>query len=266
MNRFISVAMGWAILCSGFSAGAATYYVNTPPGYEEPAPVVCEAPPEPPPVIQPVTQNLASTPADSPTSINVRSFTWTGSESLSFRCSLDGAEESPCASGFSTGPLADGTHTFLVRATDPAGNVEAAPPSQTFVITTPAPAPEPTPTPVVPPTCTLTFSGAQVYPPNASPGTGQVSVTLDTEANTLSYTITFAGLLGPETAAHIHGPAPLGRNAMVLHPVALGSQVSGVWSYAEAQEDSIRSGLTYVDIHSAVLPGGEIRGQILCVP
>jgi large repetitive protein len=44
-----------------------------------------------------------------------------------FQCSLDGGAYAPCSTPATFGPLADGAHTFAVRATDPAGNVDTSP-------------------------------------------------------------------------------------------------------------------------------------------
>ena len=108
-----------------------------------------------------------------------------------------------------------------------------------------------------------TINGGQETPPNASPGTGTGSFTMDTVANTLSFNITFSGLLAPESAAHIHGFAGPGVAAGILFGLPAGSPKIGVWNFTEAQEANIIAGLTYVNIHSTMFPGGEIRGQIL---
>jgi hypothetical protein len=109
-----------------------------------------------------------------------------------------------------------------------------------------------------------TLDGLQEVPPNASPATGSATLVMDTVANTLSYNITFGGLLAPQTAGHIHGFAPPGVPAGIVHGfAALGSPTIGVWNFAEAQEANIIAGLTYVNIHTQLFPAGEIRGQIL---
>lgn len=51
---------------------------------------------------------------------------------------------------------------------------------------------------------TGSLSGAAESPPNASPGTGITFVLLDTFAHTLRVNVTFSGLTGTTTAAHIH--------------------------------------------------------------
>ncbi|MEZ5063175.1 MAG: CHRD domain-containing protein [bacterium] len=106
------------------------------------------------------------------------------------------------------------------------------------------------------------LQGSQEVPPNASTGLGIGSFRIDTAANTLQYDIRFAGLVGTESACHFHGPAAPGVNAGVLQGIATGNPKVGTWNYLEAQEASITGGLVYFNVHSTVLPGGEIRGQL----
>lgn len=51
-----------------------------------------------------------------------------------FQCSLDGDSWETCASGVSYAGLAEGEHTFQVRATDQHGNIEDTPKSATWMI------------------------------------------------------------------------------------------------------------------------------------
>ena len=51
-----------------------------------------------------------------------------------FSCSLDNDGFAPCTSPMSYSSLTDGTHTFSVRAEDPAGNVDETPATQTWVV------------------------------------------------------------------------------------------------------------------------------------
>lgn len=104
--------------------------------------------------------------------------------------------------------------------------------------------------------------GLQEVPPNASPGTGYAKITLDKENNTVRVVLTFQDLLGTQTAGHIHGPAAPGQNAGVLVGFPLGN-FDQTFPITDTIEGHIQAGLTYVNIHSTVFPGGEIRGQIL---
>jgi hypothetical protein len=113
------------------------------------------------------------------------------------------------------------------------------------------------------------IDGTQEVPPSGSPGVGIGLFSIDTINDMLGYDITFAGLSGAETDAHIHGFAPPGVNAGALHQLPLGARKLGVWFYPGGDEVNILDGLTYINIHSSVFPTGEIRGQIQgfgCIP
>jgi hypothetical protein len=68
------------------------------------------------------------------------SFSFTSTEAgSSFTCSLDGAAFSACTSPQSYTNLTNSSHTFQVRATDAAGNIDSIPASNTWTIDTVAP-------------------------------------------------------------------------------------------------------------------------------
>jgi hypothetical protein len=137
------------------------------------------------------------------------------------------------------------------------------------------------------------LNGASQVPPNASTATGFATVTLDTTAHTLAVSETFMGLIGgPAAAAHIHCCAPAGANAMVAvgfpgFPAAISGTFNmtfnttdatiytagfltlggGTAAGAEATLfAAMGNGQTYVNIHNAQFPGGEIRGQLVPEP
>ncbi|MBI3072170.1 MAG: DUF11 domain-containing protein [Deltaproteobacteria bacterium] len=67
-------------------------------------------------------------------------FAFTSNEgSVTYECKLDAAAWSSCTSPVSFTGLSAGSHTFLVRATDAAGNVDATPASYPWTIDTTAP-------------------------------------------------------------------------------------------------------------------------------
>lgn len=100
-----------------------------------------------------------------------------------------------------------------------------------------------------------------------SPGTGFADVTFDTATNFLSWNISWSGLLGPETAAHFHGPATPSQNGPVQVIISgLVSPSIGSSTISGLQATDLLAGLWYVNIHTTVYPGGEIRGQVNPVP
>jgi hypothetical protein len=109
------------------------------------------------------------------------------------------------------------------------------------------------------------LDGAQETPPNASKGAGLAAVTLDTAKKTVSWKVTYSGLSGPATMAHLHGPAPAGKAAPVAVPLTppLASPITGSAPVTDTQIGDLRAGLWYVNVHTAKLPDGEIRGQLV---
>jgi hypothetical protein len=112
---------------------------------------------------------------------------------------------------------------------------------------------------------TSRLNAAAETPPNSSAGTGTARVDLDTTAKIVTWTVTYSHLSGPATAAHFHGPAPVGRPAGVEVPITgdLTSPIKGSASVTDVQAADLRAGEWYVNIHTAANPGGEIRGQLV---
>lgn len=76
---------------------------------------------------------ITSTPPASGNSATA-SFSFSGSEPGSFECKLDAGGWQSCASPQTYTGVTDGQHTFSVRETDTAGNVEALPPSYQWTV------------------------------------------------------------------------------------------------------------------------------------
>lgn len=103
-------------------------------------------------------------------------------------------------------------------------------------------------------------------PPRVSHGHGMLNATFDTSTQSLQWTVTYEGLSGPVTAAHFHGPAPVGQNAKVQVPIAKGalaSPIKGSVALTEQQVTDLMAGQWYFNVHTAQNPMGEIRGQVL---
>jgi hypothetical protein len=65
------------------------------------------------------------------------SFAFSSSEAgSSFECRLDSGSFGTCSSPYTAGQLADGSHTFQVRAIDPAGNADPTPAQRSFTLVT----------------------------------------------------------------------------------------------------------------------------------
>ncbi len=113
------------------------------------------------------------------------------------------------------------------------------------------------------------LTGANENPPNASLATGSFLATLDDITGNLNGTISYANLTAGATASHIHGPATAAQNGPVMVPLPLNplGLTSGSNSFSfvltSTQVQTVLDGLTYVNVHDSVFPGGEIRGQIL---
>ncbi len=79
----------------------------------------------------------------------------------------------------------------------------------------------------------------------------------------LKATLTFSGLTGPATQAHIHMGKP-GVSGNVIVPLC-GPCTSGktsTYKISKSVVHSLESGNAYVNVHTAKNPAGEIRGQI----
>ncbi|AXF21715.1 CHRD domain-containing protein [Burkholderia pyrrocinia] len=103
-------------------------------------------------------------------------------------------------------------------------------------------------------------------PPTVTKGSGAVEATYDTATHTLQWAVTYKDLTGPATAAHFHGPAPVGQNAGVQVPIpkdALASPIKGSKELTDAQVTDLMSGKWYFNVHTKEHPSGEIRGQVM---
>jgi len=145
-----------------------------------------------------------------------------------------------------------------------------------------------------------TLTGGLEVPPNASPGTGTATVTIDSVANTMLVSLIFSGLDGTTAASHIHcclgSPFQTGTNAGVatqtptfamfplgvtsgtynhLFDMTLASSYNsafitangGTTSSAEAALFAgMLAGESYLNIHTNTFANGEIRGFLIPVP
>jgi hypothetical protein len=90
---------------------------------------------------------------------------------------------------------------------------------------------------------------------------GRFTATLT--GTTLKWTLTFAHLTGPATAAHIH-PGVRGQSGPPLVPLCgpCSSPTRGTATLTQAEITAMVAGKDYVNVHTTKNPNGEIRGQI----
>jgi hypothetical protein len=144
----------------------------------------------------------------------------------------------------------------------------------------------------------VNLSGPAEAPPNASPGTGFATIIFDDAAHTLSLDVTFSGLLAGTTASHIHCctavPGVSTAGVATQTPSFVGFPLgvtSGTYSHIFDTTDMATynapflaasggtaagaeaalivgaiAGKAYLNIHSTMFGGGEIRGFLEQTP
>jgi hypothetical protein len=135
------------------------------------------------------------------------------------------------------------------------------------------------------------LSGYQEAPAVSTMATGSFEASLNSAGDEISYTLSYSGLEGSVTQAHIHlgqrdvsggisvflcsnlGNGPVGTQACPPAPATVtgtftASSIVGPagqgLTTGEFEElvRAIRAGVTYANVHSTKFPGGETRGQI----
>ena len=135
------------------------------------------------------------------------------------------------------------------------------------------------------------LSGFEEVPVVATAAVGRFEAKIARDQQSITYTLSFSGLQGQVRQAHIHvaqanvnggivvwlcgsatNPGPTGTQAcpqsgMVAGTIAAGDvQAVGTQQIAagDLQEviDALRAGIAYVNVHTDLSPGGEIRGQV----
>lgn len=114
------------------------------------------------------------------------------------------------------------------------------------------------------------LAGVNETPPDNSPATGYGTVTLDDAMDMFTVDMTWQDLTGPSVAAHIHGPGAPGVAAPVIFPFMImpgtSGHFTGTFAINAMQLDWLQTGLLYMNIHTQLFPGGEIRGQLTPTP
>jgi hypothetical protein len=131
---------------------------------------------------------------------------------------------------------------------------------------------------------TAQLSGANETPGIVTGAGGVATITLDTATQTVTYRVDVYNLPSGATVAHFHasGPGVAGPTVVTFtFPVGISNDfaITGTATAADltprqpqginSWEDFIQAltlGQIYVNVHSQVNPGGEIRGQVVPVP
>ena len=108
----------------------------------------------------------------------------------------------------------------------------------------------------------VTLSGANEVPPVMTPATGSGTVRVSSDG-AVSVNIRVSGMAA--TAAHIHEGAA-GANGPVIVPLTKQGDDTFVSApgakFTDSQFAAYKAGRTYINVHSAKNPPGEIRAQL----
>lgn len=118
------------------------------------------------------------------------------------------------------------------------------------------------------------LSGLVASPADNSPATGIVSMQYSEAAGTITYSFQYAGITTPITGLHIHrggfninGPhladLPLDMNTTVRGTVDKSAIINVYPEQKHIYSVLLKSGVTYLNIHTTQFSKGEIRGQLL---
>ncbi|MBK8232165.1 MAG: CHRD domain-containing protein [Candidatus Eisenbacteria bacterium] len=107
-----------------------------------------------------------------------------------------------------------------------------------------------------------TLNGGQEVPPNGSGATGTADLTLWGDHSRLHAVLRTQNLTNPITGAHIHKAPPGVLGPQVFDFGTFGGMTVRSFVPTPGQVLDLDAGLYYVDIHTNLFPGGEIRGQL----
>lgn len=107
-----------------------------------------------------------------------------------------------------------------------------------------------------------TLTGSEEVPSNASTATGNTTLTYNGDTKTFTAVTTYTGLT--PTMGHIH-KAAAGTNGPAIFPFTDLTSPITLTSAAlsEAQVTALFKDSMYVNLHTTLHPGGEIRGQLI---
>ena len=144
-------------------------------------------------------------------------------------------------------------------------------------------------------TATTRLRGFDEVPAISTPGGGHFSATIADDGSSMEYHLNYFNVEGVVSQAHIHfaqrgvnggitvflcsnlGNGPVGTQACPASPGEISGTIHPEDVLAPANQGlgagelfavlrAIRAGIAYVNVHTNLFPGGEIRGQLLFTP
>jgi hypothetical protein len=110
-------------------------------------------------------------------------------------------------------------------------------------------------------------SGDQEVPAVTTSAAGTLTGSYDTVSKSLIYSIDWTGLSGDAAMAHFHGPASAGETAAPMETLTIvtngiAGKATDTVTASPALHSALMAGKVYYNIHTAINPDGEIRGQV----
>ena len=99
-----------------------------------------------------------------------------------------------------------------------------------------------------------------------SAATGSVVASLETDTLLFSWTAQYGGLSSAITTVHFHGPALPGVSAPPTIVLSVANPETGSQVITQGQAIDLQNGLWYINVHTSMFPGDEIRGQLSVIP
>src|SRR5210317_2033914 len=217
-------------------------------------------PPPPPPEPDTTAPTVSAVQAPAATVDRVVTLTLTASDNVgvtAVRFLVDGSllgsdDTAPYSIEWDTSGVTEGDHTLTAEADDAAGNTGTSAATVVAVQNVRSFA--------------IAASGQEEVPANDSLATAQATLSANIATGEIQGDLTTSGITA--VAAHIHD-AFAGTNGPVLVPLEQDAADPTMFTVPansildSAGIDRLLAGALYVNVHSAALPGGEIRGQIL---
>lgn len=183
-----------------------------------------------------------------------------------------------------TAPSQSGVYNFQWRMAQ--GNAFFGSPSLNVVVNVGSPTPTPSPTPIPTPTPSATPTPTASPTPNSgkatvyiahlraqavgSSGTGTAVLKLSEDETFATVAFNYSNLAAPVISKHVHGPANPGQSAGILcdlDTAPVQPDGSHLWVFKNVGTNTvsdivsaIKTGRTYLNIHTTTSPNGEISG------